>query len=232
MNGAIILSRMDSVRFPGKALAKIHGKTLLEWCVEGLRGHGFSIVIATSDRPVDNPVEDLALSNGIGIFRGNADNVALRLYDCAMNFGFDAFARVNGDSPLVRGALIGQAFQMLEHTGCGFVTNLLNRTYPYGIAAEVVNTGFYGRILSRIVNSNHREHPTSVLYETLSFPDIQSLPDATTDECGTAVRLVVDYPEDLEVIEQIISAVNGEVSSLEISKMLNIYRHILSKSGM
>ena len=70
-----------------------------------------AIVLATSDRPIDDPLAAFAAANELALFRGDPDDVAGRALACAERFGLDYFARVNGDSPFLEPALLGEAIR-------------------------------------------------------------------------------------------------------------------------
>ena len=65
--GAIILSRYDSTRLPGKALRKVKNKTLIEYVLEkALRISGISgVCIATSGRKIDEPIAKFCYENDV-----------------------------------------------------------------------------------------------------------------------------------------------------------------------
>ena len=92
MIGCVIQARMGSTRLPGKVLKTVRENTpSLLHTIEQLR---FSknidkIVVATTDLPEDDVIEKLVKTQKIDCFRGNAENVLDRYYQCAKLFGFD-----------------------------------------------------------------------------------------------------------------------------------------------
>ena len=99
--GIIVFVRYDSRRLPGKALCGLGGRPLLGRVLDRARlvPGGHPIVVATSDRAVDEPVATFTRSENVEVFRGSADDVAARALACAEAFGFVSFARICGDSP-------------------------------------------------------------------------------------------------------------------------------------
>ena len=74
--GIILQARLASTRLPGKALAVLGGRTLLEHCIRRLIDSGVDrIVLATTDRPEDDPLAEIARRCGVGTFRGASDDV-------------------------------------------------------------------------------------------------------------------------------------------------------------
>lgn len=101
--GAVIQARLDSARFPGKALAPLAGRPILSHVIARARRISLAddIVLATSDRAVDDPLAALAREEGIAVFRGSLGDVVRRTLDCALTHEFEVVARLCGDSPFL-----------------------------------------------------------------------------------------------------------------------------------
>jgi spore coat polysaccharide biosynthesis protein SpsF len=197
--GAIILSRMDSRRLPGKPLLRVRGRPLVDYILSRcrrLQAVGGHIVLATSDRAVDDPLADFARENRVPVFRGSAYDVAGRVLACARQFAFDYFVRVNGDSPLIEPALIDRAVRTAVDSRLDLVTNLFPRSFPYGVSAEVVRTAAFAEAYARMDRPDHHEHVTKYLYEhidRLAYANIACL-----EGDMSRVRMTVDTAEDLD----------------------------------
>src|SRR5687767_5176706 len=140
-NAAIVLARLDSSRLPNKALHKINGKPLIEYCIAPLLDNPMFIpILATSDRHIDDPLESIARKNGIKVFRGSLENIAQRVEECIKYYNISAFARINGDSPFVRKELLEDGFSLMERDHLDLVTNLVPRSFPYGISLEIIRS--------------------------------------------------------------------------------------------
>ncbi len=76
----IIQARMSSSRLPGKVLAEIAGRPMLQHVVLRARkaGVGEKVVVATSDDPSDDPVAAFCVANEIPVERGSRDDVLER----------------------------------------------------------------------------------------------------------------------------------------------------------
>ncbi len=121
--GAVILARLDSNRLPGKTLRPALGRPMLAYTIDRVRcvrtpdRRVPDIVLATSDRAVDDPLAEFAAECGIGLFRGSVADVAGRVAACAQLREWDAFLRINGDSPFVDPATLSCALGLLAgHT--------------------------------------------------------------------------------------------------------------------
>jgi spore coat polysaccharide biosynthesis protein SpsF len=218
---AIVLARLDSQRFPHKALYEIHGKALLEWCISWIYpNNDFEVIIATTDRELDNPIEALAKRNGITCFRGDTHNVAKRVFDCVEEFNIDYFARVNGDSPFVIKSLLQFAFEKIENSDIDFVTNLVPREFPYGISVEVFNAQVYKETYKYFESENYKEHVTPCFYENISNFNPYFIRYNNGNDHH--IRLVVDNFEDSLVIEKILSQIT-DFNNLKINDLVDLY---------
>ncbi len=99
--GAILYFRMNSKRLPGKPLLKIQDKTLLEIIYERvLKVKGLcDLIIATSSKKSDDPINILCKKKNYKIYRGNLNDVAKRTVKCIKKHNLDFFLRVCGDRP-------------------------------------------------------------------------------------------------------------------------------------
>jgi spore coat polysaccharide biosynthesis protein SpsF len=72
--GIILQARLGSRRLPGKVLAPIGSRTILDHCVTRLSTSGLPVIVATTDQPEDDAVERAARRLGVDVFRGAEDD--------------------------------------------------------------------------------------------------------------------------------------------------------------
>jgi spore coat polysaccharide biosynthesis protein SpsF len=213
---------MDSHRLPGKGLLEIQGRPLLDYVVDRLKlvpDIGPQI-IATTDRPVDDPLVEYANKRGLPCFRGDVDNVAKRVLDCADEFDLDAFLRVNGDSPMIAPELLALGRVEFVTGKFDLVTNVLERTYPYGLSVEVVRLEAMRDACSRMYSSNHHEHVTSFFYDNLDQYLIYNI--LSHEPSYQGVQLAVDTAVDLDRFEWILSELGEAWPRVEIGKLVKL----------
>ena len=106
MKAAIVYARADSTRLPRKAFRKFGNNTLLEHVI--LRANQLSIdvvVLATSDRSVDDAIEKLGINlqdksgKKILIHRSSFNDCVQRTKNAIVEHDITRFCRINGDSP-------------------------------------------------------------------------------------------------------------------------------------
>ena len=84
---AIVQARLGSIRFPKKVMADIDGKTLINLLLERLNNSKKidQILLATSDRNVDDELEIYIRSLGFDVYRGSETDVLDRFAKAALS---------------------------------------------------------------------------------------------------------------------------------------------------
>lgn len=106
----VIPARLESVRFPGKPLALIDNKPMIQWVYENtlLASDGNPVVVST-----DSPkIHSFCESARIPTFLSNPANTGTdRVYQTANNFNADIVVNVQGDEPLLSPSTIASVYQ-------------------------------------------------------------------------------------------------------------------------
>jgi spore coat polysaccharide biosynthesis protein SpsF len=194
--GIVIQARMGSTRLPGKILAPIAGRPLLDHILGRLAGFRkpAHIVIATSDSTRDDVVQNFCEQRNVDCFRGSEADVLARYYECARARGFDDIIRLTGDNPFPD---VEELERLVElHISGAHDLSTSFEELPVGVGAVVF--GFAGLERSHLyaTAAQHREHVDEYILENrgsfrtarLSVPEQKRHPE---------VRLTVDTDEDL-----------------------------------
>ena len=196
LSGLIILARMDSRRLPGKALKMLGNRPLLGHVIERAhRTHRVDeIVVATTDRPIDDPIAAYVRALDISLFRGPTSDVATRCLACARAHTFDRFARVCGDSPFFDPDLVAELIRLHESGHFDVATNVARRTFPTGASAEVISTDALERLVDLTHDPTDREHVTPFFYRN---PDLFRIVNIVAPfDRYSRLRLAVDDASD------------------------------------
>jgi spore coat polysaccharide biosynthesis protein SpsF len=195
--GILVLARMDSHRLPGKALLDIAGQPMLARVIARLRPASKlgPIVIATSDRAIDNPIAELAASLDVAVFRGDCDDVLGRCLACAAEHELDHILRISGDSPFIASDLVETLWHRYRQGTAEIVTNVHPRSYPAGMSVEVISTAVLAKIAAETRDASDREHVTVHVYRHPECYRIDGLMRTAGD--ASALRLTVDTAEEL-----------------------------------
>ena len=220
--GAVILSRMDSTRLPGKALIDVDGRPLLSYVLSFCQkiNNLDSIAIATSTRVVDDPLSDFAEVQGIPCIRGSLDNVAERFLLAMETLNLDAAVRINGDSPLNNTQILSDGIRLFRRGNLDLVSNLPARTYPYGMSVEVVGRKAMEYACSMMIDAQHREHVTKYFYDNQDKFDISLMTSEVAEFSG--VQLAIDIREDLDRFEWIIGNLEGDPADSDIASLVKL----------
>ena len=110
---AIIQARMSSRRFPGKVLKLLGGKAVIEHVVERTKacGNVNEVIVATSDTPEDDAIENWCTRHNIKLSRGSLDDVLDRFKKTIDLYPCDAILRITADCPAIDPRLINEVVE-------------------------------------------------------------------------------------------------------------------------
>jgi spore coat polysaccharide biosynthesis protein SpsF len=199
----VVSARMRSVRCPGKAVAPLAGKPLLEHLLErvaSLSGPS-RVVLATSVDPANDVLVDLAERLGIAVFRGDEDDVLGRYLEVAKRWKAPHVVRVTGDNPLTDLPLIESLCRRHAEADADY-TYVPGDALLMGILSEVISTRALERShrdgedrhRSELVTLYIKENPETFRIERAELPAELYRPE---------YRLTVDEPEDVVLMSRI-----------------------------
>lgn len=201
MIGAVIQARMGSSRFPGKSMAMLGSKRLIDWVIDGVASSTVvdDVIVATTTLTDDDELYEHVRALGISCFRGHPEDVLDRYFMCALMHGLTTVVRITGDCPCVQSSIIDDVVGQLR--GCGYVSNVHPPTYPDGMDVEAFT--FYGleEAWKNAKLPHQREHVTSYMWETHETKNVRN---AQGD--FSSLRLTVDHPDDLSVLERLLQS--------------------------
>ncbi len=107
----VIPSRWGSTRFPGKSLAMISGKPMVQWVVERVKQAKRldAVIVATDDQRIADCVQALELPGvQVAMTRSDHPTGTDRIAEAVQSLEVDAVINVQGDEPLIDPALIDE----------------------------------------------------------------------------------------------------------------------------
>jgi spore coat polysaccharide biosynthesis protein SpsF len=218
---ATIEARMTSTRLPGKVLAKVTGKSMLELMIERLRFvHELDdIIVATTVNEADDPIQALARRLGVSVWRGSEADVLSRVLDAAKAHGAETIVELTGDCPLIDPTIVSKVIQAYRDRNVDYVSNTVTRTYPDGMDTQVFATAVLADVARRTIDAADREHVSLYIYR---HPEIYSLASvmAPPQETRPDLRLTLDTREDLAVIRAIFEALRPARADFSLAEML------------
>ena len=206
MSTAIVVqARMGASRLPGKVLKPILGRPMLAYQIERLRRctTASRLVIATTDKPADDVVAAFCTREGVAFVRGSESDVLARYHAAIGAFPAQAVVRVTADCPLLDPELVDEVIGVYAAAAgrYDYVSNMLEKTYPYGMAVEVMSAKALDEAHREAKDPAEREHVTPFIYRR---PERYRLKSLTTTPDLSRHRWTVDTPEDFELVSRIL----------------------------
>lgn len=102
----VIPARFASTRFPGKPLANLFGKPMLQWVIEGAaKSKLLTEVIVATDH---DQISAVAKAAGARVVMTDSDipSGTDRIFAASKNLDYDVVVNIQGDEPLITGELI------------------------------------------------------------------------------------------------------------------------------
>jgi spore coat polysaccharide biosynthesis protein SpsF len=166
----ILQARMGSTRLPGKSMMPLAGKPLLARILERVQRAKEidEIVLATTLKPEDDVLCDLATDMGVKIFRGSESDLVDRYYSAALKYGADYVVRLPADNPVVEPGELDRIVLHYLNSDDDFSSNthnILDNGYPDGLGAEVFSIEKLREIWQTSSDPKNREHPHTNFYE-------------------------------------------------------------------
>jgi spore coat polysaccharide biosynthesis protein SpsF len=232
----IAQARMGSSRLPGKVLRRAGELTLLEHLTRRLRRARTptELVVATTDRPDDNPLVEAALALGLRVGRGSVDDVLARYVATLGSQNAEPEAvvvRVTADCPLLDpGELDRLVDEFLARRDTpdevDYLTNQAGevRKIPRGLDVEVFTFAGLERAAREATLPGDREHVTPYFYRVPGRYRT-AVSDPPGFELGH-LRLTVDTPADLELVEAVVRALGPDASTDAVAAFLATHPEI------
>ena len=197
---AIIQARMGSSRLPGKVLADVSGAPLLARMIERVRAARqlAGIVVATTERPGDAPIRELAPTLGVDVFAGSEDDVLARFVGAAERFGADPVVRLTADCPLIDPEVIDRCVATFLAGAWDHLS--LGGQFPKGLDTEVTAQRALLAAHAEARLPSEREHVTPYVWK---HPDRFRCGVVTLPEPLAGHRWTVDEPRDLELVRAV-----------------------------
>ncbi len=201
----ILQARMGSTRLPGKVLMEILGRPLLQLQIERLKRSKLmdQLVVATTESPLDNAVENLCSLIEVPCFRGSENDVLDRYYQAARKYDAEYIVRLTGDDPLSDPELVDRMINKMLIEGCDALSNSFQPTYPEGLDATILSFKALKKAWSGARLQSQREHVTPYIFAENSDFNVYHFRQKRDD---SKLRWTVDYEEDFRLIEQIYNA--------------------------
>ncbi len=129
----LVPARYGSSRFPGKPLAKIHNKMMIEYVIQNCKSSGFDYSIVTDSDEIESGIRGI----GGNIVRVDDDvttgsaRIALAYQRFFKNNNYDYIINVQGDEPLLLGETMKRIGEAHANSPFDIYTALKKREWSY-----------------------------------------------------------------------------------------------------
>lgn len=199
---AILQARMSSTRLPGKVLKPILGRPMLARQIERLKRcrNLDRLVVATSQGPDDDLLEQLCREEDVACFRGSLGDVLDRFYQCALQHHAGHVVRLTGDCPLADPELIDSLIEFYRAQNVDYASNCRPPTLPDGLDAEVIRFEVLAEAWREAVDPFEREH---VVPYVVRRPERFRLANWCWSGDASNMRWTVDEPDDFVFVTRV-----------------------------
>lgn len=211
-DGIIIQARSGSTRLPAKILLPFdEHRRIIDIILENISRNcpGKKIVLATTDKPADDRIADIASHAGVLCYRGSENDVLSRFIGVAETFGIDRLIRVCSDNPFLRADSFAQLFSAhdadpdADYVAFAFPDGRPTIKSHLGLYAELTTADALRRAASDTREQLYIEHVTLYLY---THPDkfrcrFLPLPAAVSNR--TDIRLTLDTQSDFDILRRL-----------------------------
>lgn len=226
-NVAIIQARYGATRLPGKVLCKLGGREVLGRVIDrmALATRLDDVVVATTDRSIDDPVAGFASTCGTSVFRGSENDVLGRFHAAATTFKASTIVRVNADNPLIDGRYIDDLLSAIADGGSDYVSYRAGEKpvmlTALSFFAEAITKECLDRANREIVDPFAREHVTLGIYKAPDRFRVRWL--ACPPFCDDArLRFTLDTPEDLAILDHVITALGTHAKAATAEEVVRL----------
>lgn len=228
MKTAIFITiRMDSSRLENKTLKEILGKPVIEHviCRAKLAKEFDDIIVCTSEREIDNKIEELALEFGVRVYRGSLEDKLERWNGAAKQYNVDYIVTFDGDDLFCEPELLDLGAKQIREKRYDFIEA------PEGIICGAFTYAFTSKALKKVCElkaSDDTEMMWTYFKDSGMFR-CGKLKDVDEIFINSEYRLTLDYPEDYEMFKKVFEhfkCENNDVPLREICEYFELHPEV------
>lgn len=207
---AIVQARVESQRFPNKIVSHIIGIPALEFLLIRLSRSKLvdQIVVAFPDTDKNDFIAQEIASKGFDCFRGDGPDVLNRYFQAAKVHNADVIVRITADCPLLDPQVVDEViFNLLINPESKISVNTSPPSFPDGLDCSAFYFSCLAEAAELATNLSDREHVEPYIlrkYEK-GLVNLENKFDLSN------LRLTIDEPVDLIVINRVVAQFQSEI---------------------
>ena len=218
----LITVRTSSSRLPSKCFEKIGEYTVVEYIVKRASYFNLEPIICTSTETNDNLLETWAKSKDIKIFRGPLENKIKRWAECCKFFNLSNVHILDCDDPFFDPEEVQKSMQFLVDKNLDLVLNSNRSDDGFASVGISITSDFLNLLTNRtqkLGSQNFDVIPWKLLIKphdkVIRLDDNVLIPQKLFN-----LRLTLDYPEDLVLLNLLALKFSPESTRIEIESFL------------
>ena len=230
-NYIFLQARINSRRFPKKVLKKIFDKTIIELIVERLNKikNIKKIVLVTGPENKNSDLIVEVQKLNLDYFCGSEENILDRFYQASKMFNPDNIIRVTADCPLIDFNLVNKGLKIFSKENYDILSVDRVKTYPHGVNFQIFSNNALEKAWLEIKNQFKDNTlflrsfipPISFMLEDPQFRKY----DLINKIDNSHIRIVLDYPEDFELIKKIYESLYEKNRFFDLSDVLKFLKN-------
>lgn len=232
----IVQCRLGSSRLPGKILLPFSGsRSILDIILDRLKGFSDDafLVVATSQDPRNDLLEEICTSKGIPCFRGSENDVLDRFISAAQHYGADRIIRVCSDNPFLDRMSIRKLIDASRQSDADYISFDVQGTPSirthYGFWTEYTTLSALRKVRSMTDEPLYHEHVTNYIYANPQVFSLEWIPVDEAIASHDGVRLTIDTEEDFLLAQGVYEALGENATIQEILEFLDHHPEMREK---
>lgn len=209
--------RLSNTRLPKKALKEINGIPVIKYLIERIKKSKkirYIVVCTTENKKDDELVEFLKKENCM-FYRGSENDILARYMDASKNFDTDFIVSVDGDDIYSDPFYIDKIISVFEKTNADYV-DMIN--FPFGIASVGIKKDALVKVC-KLKKTNNTETGYRLFFHNEKIFKIHKIKLEETIKFPKNLRLTLDYQEDLDLANKIISTLGNDFHLKDIIEL-------------
>lgn len=221
LSHVLLTVRYSSSRLPGKCLKVLGNLTVIEHVVQRVLSVGLNPIICTSTDPSDDIVRAEAKRLAVKCFSGSLLNKLERWSDCAAEYSLPYVHILDVDDPFFDTDEVKESIDQFLESDLDLLKTSPRSDSGFASVGMTISQRFLDILVLRAQKLKGKDFdviPWELITETRDKIVIKQ--DKYLIDSEHVLRLTLDYPEDLELLDNLAAALGPTAGRSEIENYL------------